>query len=188
MFRVSSSVRRPAGAAGLSAPRVPACSGGPAGGRGRLPSPADDNHQGFASVNRAPEAARGGYPRLVFQHRPCQRERGTGRSSTAGCGVVSVGLKSVGGRSRRSRTRAGPDWHWEPPIGARGAAPRGAAIAARRSGAGPGGAAAAALGGGPRTGAERSGAERRAAVSPSSRGKRLPAGRRGRAAMARLSH
>lgn len=129
MFGVSSDVPRPAGAAGLRVPRVPACSGGPAGGRGRLPSPADDNHQGFASVNRAPEAVGCGYPCLGFEHRPCQRERGAGRSSTAGCGVAPVELKSVGGRSHRSRTRAGLDWHREPPIGARGAAPRGAAIA-----------------------------------------------------------
>lgn len=111
MFGVSSGVGRPAGAAGLSAPRVPACSGGPAGGRGRLPSPADDNHQGFASVNRAPEPAGGGNPAWL--------------PSTA----RAKGSEAPGGAARQKRGRPcgaesgrGPVWPGQSPGGA-GAAP-----------------------------------------------------------------
>lgn len=150
---------------------------GPAGGRGRLPSPADDNHQGFASVNRAPEPAGGAYPRLGFQHRPCQRERGTGRSGTAGCGVAPVGLKSVGGRSRRSRSPGGAG-------AAPGASNRGEGGSAaghhqprtapgRRPGLGPAGPPQQRSGRAGNT----SGAERRAALSPGAGVSAFPWGR-----------
>lgn len=168
----------PPGAAGRSAPRVPACSGGSTGRRGRLPSPASDNHQVFARVNRAPKAAGGeggGHPCLGFEHRPWQTEQGTGRSSTAGCGVAVAGLKPAGGRSRQGRTRAGPGRAGLAPGASnggergprRGAPPSPLPAPRRRRGGGGGGGS-----------APRRPEERRRAVRPRSRGKRLPAGRR----------
>lgn len=164
--------------------RVPACSGGSAGRRGRLPAPASDNHQVFARVNRAPEAAGGGggYPCLGFEHRPWQTERVTGRSSTAGCGLAVVGLKPAGGRSRRGRSRAGPGRAGLAPGASNGGerGPRRGAPPSPLRGGGSAGAAAAALRGGRRRGGER--CVREAGVSA------FPRGGGGRGAIARLSH
>lgn len=116
----------------------------------------------------------GGDPCLPRQHRPWHSERGSGQSSTAGCGQRGRGrggpraapdpwggwTGTWGGPSCRGRAREGLGWHRRPPMGASGGRPRGSAQ----------------LGGG--SAGRRRPEERTGAGRPRSRGKSLPAGRR----------